>query len=77
MTTIASKRTAAGLTQQALADTLGVTQAAVANWEHGRRCPPVKTLRRIAAALGCTIADLIDDTPPAPPGPGSTLEAGE
>ena len=60
MSKIATHRKRAGLTQQELADALGVTQAAVANWETGRRCPPVKTLLRLAEALGCTIADLID-----------------
>jgi transcriptional regulator with XRE-family HTH domain len=60
MSKIATRRREAGLTQQGLADALGVTQAAVANWENGRRCPPVKTLRKVAEALGCTIAELID-----------------
>jgi len=60
MEKIAQARKAAGATQAALAQHLGVTVAAVAHWENGRREPSVKTLRAIAEALGVKVAALIE-----------------
>lgn len=56
---IARARKAAGLTQQELADKLGVIQQQVAKWEAAGANPQTKTLKRIADALGCSIDDLI------------------
>lgn len=58
---IARARKAAGLTQQELADKLGVIQQQVAKWEAAGANPQTKTLKRIAEALGCDIEDLIED----------------
>lgn len=41
----------AGLTQSELADKIGVSQGAIANWESGTRRPDFGTLAMIAAAL--------------------------
>jgi transcriptional regulator with XRE-family HTH domain len=49
---VLSARLKAGLTQQQLADRLGVTQPVVAAYESGRRQPTVQTLMRILAAAG-------------------------
>lgn len=57
-------RRAAGLTQDALAERLGITQAAVSGYEHGRRMP-TSLVPRIAAVLGCNVAELL----PAPAEP--------
>ena len=43
-----------GLTQQRLADKLGVTAQAVSKYETGQSLPDVQTLKSIAAVLGCT-----------------------
>lgn len=59
MTKIAEERKKAGLTQQGLAEAVGVTQGAVAHWESGRREAPVPMLRKIAKALGIEVARLI------------------
>lgn len=59
MNKIAKARKDKGLTQQALAEAVGLTQGAVAHWESGRRQPPVAMLRKIAEALGVPVADLI------------------
>jgi len=59
MSKIAATRKAKGFTQQALAAALNVTPMAVSNWEAGRRSPSLKTLQRIAAALGCEVAELV------------------
>lgn len=49
---LAAIRRAAGLTQAALAEKIGTTQAAVARLESGRIEPTVRTMRRLADALG-------------------------
>jgi transcriptional regulator with XRE-family HTH domain len=58
---IRAARQAAGLTQQALADAAGLTQGHVAKFESGRNCPPLRTLRRLAEALGVTAAALVGE----------------
>jgi uncharacterized protein len=45
-------RRQAGLTQRALADRAGTSQAAMSAYETGRRSPSVETLCRILAAAG-------------------------
>ena len=49
------------LTMRQLADSVGITESMVSLIESGQRCPSVKVLRRIAAALGCTLDDLLQD----------------
>jgi len=51
-------RLRAGLTEPALAAQLGVTYHTIQAWEKGER--PVRTewLLKLAAALGCSVADL-------------------
>lgn len=56
---IRAARIAAGMTQQQLADALGVAQQSVTRWETGEREPRVSTLRRIAAVLGCDLSALL------------------
>ncbi len=52
-------REAAGLSQEALAEKLGVTRQAVSNWELGKTEPDIETLHRIADVLGVTIEEII------------------
>ena len=49
---VLAARLKAGLTQQQLADRLGVTQPVVAAYESGRRQPTVPTLMRIVSGAG-------------------------
>jgi transcriptional regulator with XRE-family HTH domain len=53
--TIASQikraRTAAGLTQRAVADALGMTSQSVSDWERGSSEPQSETLQRLAKIL--------------------------
>lgn len=56
---IRAARIAAGMTQQQLADALGISQVSVTRWETGEREPRVSTLNRIASVLGCNLRDLI------------------
>lgn len=55
MVTIKEARQAAGLTQQAMSDLLGIPKRNIENWEGGQRKPPawaerliIKELQRIA-----------------------------
>lgn len=59
MNKIAKARKDKGMTQQALAQAVGLTQGAVAHWESGRREPSLAMLRKIAKALGVQVAELI------------------
>jgi transcriptional regulator with XRE-family HTH domain len=50
----------AGLTQAELAEKAGTTQTTVARIERDAVQPEVTTIRKLAAALGVTISDLLD-----------------
>lgn len=56
--TIKQLRKKAGLTQAELAETIGTSQAAVANYEIGAKAPELAKLPIIAKALGVTVAEL-------------------
>ena len=56
---IAARRQALGLTQTQLAEQIGVIQQTVDKWEHGVRNPGIPSLKKLAAAMGCSIEDLI------------------
>ena len=47
-----------GLSQAQLAESLGVIQKAVSQWETGETLPTADKLPAIADALGCTIDEL-------------------
>lgn len=47
-------RRKAGLSQEALADVLGVTRQAVSKWERGKSVPDTENIRALAAALAVT-----------------------
>lgn len=44
-----------GLTQEALANALGVTNQAVSKWEQDSCCPDIQLLPRLAELFGCSI----------------------
>ena len=48
-----------GMTQQELADAVGITQSQIARYESGETQPSLETLRKLAAALDCTLDELI------------------
>lgn len=61
-----------GLTQQHLADRLGVTDKAVSKWERGVSYPDITLLRDLAGALGVSVTELLAGerdaaSPPVPP----------
>ena len=56
---IAAKRKELGLTQQELADKMGVTDKAVSKWERDLSCPDVSTIPHLAEELGLTPDELL------------------
>ena len=52
---IRDRRLALGLTQQQLADKLGITDKAVSKWERGISYPDITLLRRLADALAVSV----------------------
>jgi transcriptional regulator with XRE-family HTH domain len=51
------------LTQQSLADTVGVSRIYIQALESNRRMPSMKLLHRLAEALQASVTDLVDDLP--------------
>ena len=56
-------RAARGLSQVALAERAAVGAVAVARLELGQTDPRLTTLRKLAAALGVTVGELVDGSP--------------
>lgn len=56
---IKAARVAAGLTQSELSSKLEVPFQSVSQWERGTRNPKLATIKRIANALGITVAELM------------------
>ena len=58
---IAQARIAKGMTQQQLAEAIGVLQQQIGAWESGRRKPKIDALMRIGDALGIDWTTLIQE----------------
>lgn len=58
---IAQARLANGVTQQQLAEAIGVLQQQIGAWESGRRKPKIDALMRIGDALGIDWTTLIQE----------------
>ena len=57
---IVTARKEKNLTQQALADAIGVSRAAVANWETGQAQPDVENAKALREKLGITLDQIYD-----------------
>ena len=58
-------RLQAGLTTVQLAQKMGLTQAAVSQWESGKKVPGIETISRLADLYGVTVDNLLGrDTGP-------------
>ena len=71
---IRDRRLELGLTQQQLAEKLGITDKAVSKWERCLSCPDITLLRSLADALEVSVTELLagrkdEAPPPAPPVP--------
>lgn len=62
-------RAARGLSQDALADQLGVSRQSVSKWETDASTPELDKLCRMAALFGVTLDELVTGTPPASAAP--------
>ena len=60
-----------GLSQQALAQELGIDQSTVSLWESGKTKPRANLLPKVAKLLGCTVDELLADEPQTPNTPTS------
>ena len=58
MNVIVKRRQELGLTQEALAEKIGVSVVTIAAWERGRRYPSQPTLQRLYEALGMDAASI-------------------
>lgn len=57
---IQATRQAARLTQEQLAETVGVSRQTVAKWESGETSPDLEHAAALADALGCTVDALVN-----------------
>lgn len=57
---IERRRREAGLSQKELASMADVTQSTISMIENGDRTPSLAVITRLAAALRCTVDDLIE-----------------
>lgn len=62
MRTIASERTLKGLSQQELADEIGVSRLTVNRWESGLATPPIKRITQLCDFFGCSVDYLVGRT---------------
>ncbi|WP_122887817.1 helix-turn-helix domain-containing protein [Burkholderia pseudomallei] len=58
---IASRRVAAGLSQERVAEALGITREAVSRMETGVAAPSVVRLAELADIFSCSMADLVTE----------------
>lgn len=58
---IKSLREQKGVTQQTIADALGVSVSAVSQWENGTATPRTNRLVELASILDCQIEDILLD----------------
>ena len=56
---IANTRKEKNMTQQELANLLGVSDRSIGNWENGRNMPDLSLLKPLCEALDITINDLL------------------
>ena len=57
---IAFLRKEKGLTQEELANQMGVSPQAVSKWENDQTCPDISALPRLARLLGVTVDELLE-----------------
>lgn len=70
---IRATRQAAGLSQEKLAERLGLTRQAVTKWETGQSAPSTENLLHLAEVLGVPVTDLLGEDAREPQMPGQTV----
>lgn len=61
MNNLTKLRKKAGLSQQYIADHLGISQGAVSQWEQGLSMPSTDKLPILAKLLNCTTDELLEE----------------
>lgn len=61
---LAFRRRALGLTQEGVAERLGVSRQAVSKWESGQSRPELELLLALSDLYGCSVDELLRGTPP-------------
>ena len=61
MNPIGSLRRELGISQKTIAETLGVAQSTVSQWESGKNIPDLPTARKLAILYGVSIEELLED----------------
>ena len=74
---IVANRKRMGLTQDQLAEQLGVTAQAVSKWENDQSCPDISTLPRLAEIFGISTDELLGREAPPPTYQGEVVEENE
>ncbi|MCD7755860.1 MAG: helix-turn-helix domain-containing protein [Firmicutes bacterium] len=74
---IARHRRALGMTQDQLAEKLGVTAQAVSKWENDQSCPDIATLPRLAEIFGTSVDALLGRAPDTAAKQGEVAEDSE
>ncbi len=62
-----------GMTQEQLAERMGVSAQAVSKWENNLSCPDITVLPELAAIFGISVDELLGKNPPA----GETVHEAE
>lgn len=57
------RRADAGLTEQEMAEKVGVSVSQLSRWRTGKSTPSVRTLYKISMALNCKVSDFFDVFP--------------
>jgi len=60
---IAELRREKGITQEEMAERLGVSPQAVSKWENNTCCPDIMLLPKIAEMVGITVDELLSNEP--------------
>lgn len=64
------------LSQEQLAEALGVSRQTVSKWENGTATPELEKLRALARCFGVTLDELVEDGEPAPERKSAPLKGG-
>ncbi len=64
------------LSQEQLAEALGVSRQTVSKWENGTATPELEKLRALARCFGVTLDELVEDGEPAPERKSAPLKVG-
>ena len=63
---ISTRRKEMGMTQNDLAEKMGVTDKAVSKWERNLSCPDLGSIPRLAEILGISLEELLNAGRPQP-----------